>query len=502
MSLSLSQKGKSGKKRIYAGLFDFDGTIADTEKLHYLAFKKVLEKFGIELTWEDYMKKYLAYTDFDFFKVVSKEFGLDLAEEDINSLCLEKSEIFGNFLKSGEVEIYKGVKEFIEYFGSKYPLGIVSGALREEIEPVLERNEISKYFKFIVSAKDYSEGKPSTEPFEVALKKLGELGIEFEREGVVAFEDSLYGVLAAKKAGLLTVAVENFYKKEELISYGADITLESFAVKPEEIEKVILDKISKRVFSGERVILVPENRQNTFAFKVKKDSNLHTHLGVLKGADILGRYYGDSIRTNKGDVFFILEPNLYDRVMKLKRKSAIIYPKDSAFMIFLSGIGPGSRVIETGSGSGGLTIPLAHFVRPNGKVYVYEIRDDFIEILKENLRENNLENFVEIKKRDVYISGFDERDVDAVFLDLPEPWHCVRYAWESLKPSGVLISVSPTVNQTEIMCEVMRREGFILVDTFEVLVRRFLAREGKSRPFEHMIAHTAYISFGRKVNKR
>jgi tRNA (adenine57-N1/adenine58-N1)-methyltransferase len=68
-----------------------------------------------------------------------------------------------------------------------------------------------------------------------------------------------------------------------------------------------------------------------------------------------------------------------------------------------------------------------------------------------------------------------------------------------LKPSGVLISISPTVNQTEIMCELMRRNGFILVDTYEVLVRRFLAREGKSRPYENMIAHTAYISVGRKI---
>jgi len=91
MSSLLSQKRKSERKRIYAGLFDFDGTVADTEKLHYLAFNKVLRKFGIELTWEDYMKKYLAYTDFDFFKVISKELKLELTEKDINSLCLEKA---------------------------------------------------------------------------------------------------------------------------------------------------------------------------------------------------------------------------------------------------------------------------------------------------------------------------------------------------------------------------------------------------------------------------
>jgi tRNA A58 N-methylase Trm61/beta-phosphoglucomutase-like phosphatase (HAD superfamily) len=490
------------EKKIYAMMFDFDGTLADTEKLHYLAFKKVLEKLKIELSWDDYMKKYLAYTDYDFFKVIAKEQEekgeISLKEEDIKSLCEEKKKYFSEFLKREEVELYSGVKEFIEYVGSKYPICVVSGALKDEIIPVLEKNGILKFFKFIVSSEDYKEGKPSTEPFDVAIKKFEEIGVEISREGVIAFEDSIYGVISAKKSGFLVVAVKNFYPEDELKKNGADIVIDGFS-NPQKIEEEIKTKISHRVFEGERVLLVSEGKDKTFMFKAQSNNSLHTHIGIIKGKDVVGKFYGEYVLSSKEKRFYILEPVLPDRIMKLKRKSAIIYPKDSAFMIFIAGIGPGSKVIETGCGSGGLTIALAHFVKPHGKVFTYEIRDDFIQILKENLEENNLTQYVEIKKRDVYKEGFDEKNVDAVFLDLPEPWHCIRFAWESLKPSGVLISISPTVNQTEIMCELMRRNGFILVDTYEVLVRRFLAREGKSRPYENMIAHTAYISVGRKV---
>ncbi len=483
------------KKDIQALFFDFDGTIADTERIHWTAFREVLRKLGFDLSWDEYLRKYLAYTDEDFFRVF---FQGSAEKYDIKELCIQKSSIVNDFIERGAVPLYPAVDSFIRYMAGKYPMCIVSGALKREVMKVLENHNLHNFFDFIVSSEDYDEGKPSSQPFEVALKKFEEKGLKLIREGCIAFEDSLHGVEAAKKAGFFVVGISNFYKFDELKSSGADIVIDNFS-KPELIEDEIKYEIKNRVFDGEKVILNPVGKHNTFYFTAKRDADLHTHLGIIRGKDIVGKRYGETVVSSKQVNFFVLEPTLHDRVMKLKRKSAIIYPKDSAFMIFMSGISSGSRVIESGCGSGGLTISLAHFVKPTGKVYAYEIRDDFIEILMENLKENGLDEFVEVKKRDVYKEGFDERDVDAVFLDLPEPWHCVKHAWKSLKASGVLVSVSPTVNQTEIMCEMMRREGFVLVDTFEVLVRRFLAREGKSRPFENMIAHTAYITIGRKV---
>lgn len=484
-------------KDIEALFFDFDGTIADTEELHYRAFCRVLSEYGLKLSWDDYLGRYLAYTDEEFFKIFLAEEGF---EANIDELCDKKRRYMKEYLE--DIKLIPGAAEAIRYFRRKIgcPMCVVSGALRSEIEFVLKRFELLEFFDLIISAEDYTEGKPSPKPFEIAIVRLKERGNPFRTELGVAFEDSPYGIISAKKAGLLAVGLPSYYSKEKLREAGADVVVGSF-LEPEDIERKIKRELKRRVVEGERILLVSQKRNKTFLVEARRNRDVHTHLGVIRGGDIVGGRYGGFVLSSKNEAFYILEPTIEDKVKKIERKSAVVYPKDSSFMIFISNISCGSRVIESGCGSGGLTVVLAHFVKPEGRVFVYEVRDDFIELTKRNLRQYDLLEYVEFKKRDVYKEGFDERDVDAVFLDLPEPWHCVRSAWESLKPSGVLISISPTVNQTEIMCEVMRASGFVLVDSFEVLLRRFLAREGKSRPYENMIGHTAYISVGRKIEK-
>lgn len=484
------------KKDIQFIFFDFDGTIADTEEIHFRAFKKTLEKYGVSITWQEYIEKYLAYTDEDFFRVISNERNLNF---DIKSMRLDKEGNFQEFIQN--IKLFPGIEETLRYLKQKnYKFSIVSGALRKEIESILKKYGLLELFEFIVAADDYDEGKPSSKPFEVAIERAKNMGYNLINELCVSFEDSPYGIIAAKKLGLFTVGISNYYPKEKLIEAGADIVINSF-LNPQDIEEKIKSSLESRIVEGERVLLVSQKRNKTFLISANKKDSLHTHLGVVRCADIVGNYYGKKVHSSKGEAFFILQPTLEDKIKKIERKSAVIYPKDSSFMIFISGISSGSKVIESGCGSGGLTLSLAHFVKPTGRIFIYEIRDDFMEITQKNLKQYGLLDYVTFKKKDVYKEGFDEKNVDAVFLDLPEPWHCVKFAWESLKPSGILLSISPTVNQTEIMCEVMRSNGFILVDTFEILLRRFLAREGKSRPYENMIGHTAYISVGRKVEK-
>lgn len=480
-------------KDIQAVFFDFDGTIADTEEIHFKSFNKVLEKFGTTITWGEYLEKYLAYTDSDFFKKISEEKKIDI---DIEQACELKEQYARENLK--DAKPLPGAIETIKYLKRKYPLCIVSGALRTEIEIILKNFGILELFDEIVSGDDYDEGKPSTKPFDVALDKMQKIGYNLIPELCVAFEDSTHGIIAAKKKRLFAVGIATFYNNEKLKEALADLVVNSL-INPEEIEDKIKRLLKTRILEGEKVLLVSQKKNKTFLINSDKKNNIHTHLGLIKGEQIVGNYYGRKIFSSKGEGFYLLEPTLEDRIKKIERKSAIIYAKDSSLMIFLSGISSGNRVIETGCGSGGMTLALAHFIKPTGKVFVYEIRDDFIELTKRNLEKNNLIQYVEFKKRDVYKEEFDERDVDAVFIDLPEPWHCIRSAWKALKPSGIVISVSPTVNQTEIFCELLRTNGFVLVDTFEVLLRRFLSREGKSRPYEDMIGHTAYISIGRKV---
>ena len=250
---------------------------------------------------------------------------------------------------------------------------------------------------------------------------------------------------------------------------------------------------------GEKILLFSEGK--TFYTTAIQGKSLCTHLGTVSIDDVMEKDYGDFVLSSSGKCFWILNPLIADRTMKVKRKTAIIYPKDLSFLIFSSGISSGSRVIEAGCGSGASAIAFAHYVKPSGKVYSYEIRDDFIALAEENIKANNLSDYIVLKKRNVYSEGFDETDVDFIFLDLPEPWHTVKFAHSSLKPSGVIMSISPTYNQIEIMCKTLDENGFIMIDTNEVIVRRILVREGKTRPQERIISHTAFISSARKVKK-
>lgn len=249
------------------------------------------------------------------------------------------------------------------------------------------------------------------------------------------------------------------------------------------------------ISEGDRVLLV--SGEDKFLVKVSQNSTLQTHLGEVKLKELIGKGIGDSVKSSSGRTFFIVKPLPVDMIMKLRRMTQIVYPKDISFAVFYSGISSGDKVVEAGCGSGAMTLALAHAVKP-GKVFSYDVREDFISLAKENVEKAGLLDCVEFKLKDVYKDGFDEDDVEAVFLDLPEPWRCIEYAWEALKGGGVLFSLSPTYNQIERTCREMLGK-FVLIEVFEVLVRRILAREGRTRPFERMVGHTGFLVFGRKI---
>jgi tRNA (adenine57-N1/adenine58-N1)-methyltransferase len=165
-----------------------------------------------------------------------------------------------------------------------------------------------------------------------------------------------------------------------------------------------------------------------------------------------------------------------------------------------SGIGPGSRVIESGTGTGSLTTALAHYVGPTGKVYTYELRPEFQKNAAKNLERSKLIDHVEMKSGDVTL-GYEERDVDAVILDLAVPWLVVPHAYVALKPSGVLVSFSPTIDQVVKTTEALRENGFVFIETIECLMRSMQVERGKTRPNTMMTGHTGYITHARKILK-
>jgi len=244
------------------------------------------------------------------------------------------------------------------------------------------------------------------------------------------------------------------------------------------------------------VLLYLDSRRK-YLVKAKKGEVLHTHKGFIKLDSLIGKPFGVKVTSSMDVEFIALKPTLKDYLQKMARKTQIIYPKDMGLILLYTNIGPGSRVVEGGTGSGALTGLLASYVKPNGKVYSYETKEEFLKTAEKNLRRIGVLDFVVLKKADL-TQGIEESEVDAVVLDMPTPWLVVPHAYNALKNTGVFASFSPTIEQVIRTVEAMRKTGFLEVETFECLVRKYQVETGRTRPETLTVGHTGYLTFGRK----
>jgi len=256
---------------------------------------------------------------------------------------------------------------------------------------------------------------------------------------------------------------------------------------------------SQKISEGDYVLLCLDTRR-TYMLKVESGKTFHTHKGYVKLDELIGKEFGVAFQSSLGISFTALKPTLEDYIMKSSRKTQITYPKDIALIVMFSGIGPGSRVAESGTGTGALTTALAHYAKPNGKVYTYEYREEFQKNAEKNLKRTKLLEFVELKSGDV-TAGIEERDLDAVILDLAVPWLVVPHAYEALKPSGTIVSFSPTIDQVVKTVEALKENNFVFIETIECMMRAMQVERGKTRPHTMMTGHTGYITHARKAVK-
>jgi len=256
---------------------------------------------------------------------------------------------------------------------------------------------------------------------------------------------------------------------------------------------------NQKIAEGDYVLIYLDARR-TYMIKMQAGQTFHTHKGYLKLDDLIGKEYGEPFKSSLGVYFTTLKPALTDYIMKSSRNTQIIYPKDAALIVMFSGIGPGSRVVESGTGTGSLTTALAHYVGPTGKVYTYELRSEFQKNAAKNLLRSKLIDNVEMKSGDVTL-GIAEKDLDAVILDLATPWLVVPHAYEALRPSGILVSFSPTIDQVVRTTEALKENNFVFVETIECMMRAMQVERGKTRPQTLMTGHTGYITHARKILK-
>lgn len=235
-----------------------------------------------------------------------------------------------------------------------------------------------------------------------------------------------------------------------------------------------------------------------FLICLKKGAVFHTNKGYIRHDDIIGKPEGIKLFTSMNKPAWVFRPLITDLLMSVYRVTNITYPKELAFIILKLGINAGKKVLEAGTGSGALTMALAYFVSPNGKVVSYERRPEFTERARENIAKAGLEKFVDLRIGDIS-QGIFEKDFDCCILDLPEPWECLEAVSLALKPGAPLAIFLPTVNQVERTVLKISEYDFLKPEVAEVLLRTWDIKKNASRPDFQMIGHTGFVITTRKL---
>ena len=256
--------------------------------------------------------------------------------------------------------------------------------------------------------------------------------------------------------------------------------------------------------AGDRVQLTgPKGRINTI---VLTEGGRHgTHRGEIKHDDIIGKPSGSVIENHNGEKFLALKPLLSDYVLSMPRGAQIIYPKDAGQIIVEGDIFPGAVVIEAGVGSGALSSYLLRAIGDKGKLFSFELREEFAQIA-----EANVANFLGVSPKNwkITIGALQDKlsgvlknsSADRAVLDMLAPWECIAEVEKALKPGGLVICYVATATQLSRVAEVIKSTGrFTSVVAFETLVRPWHLEGLAVRPEHRMISHTGFLLTARKL---
>jgi tRNA (adenine57-N1/adenine58-N1)-methyltransferase catalytic subunit len=247
--------------------------------------------------------------------------------------------------------------------------------------------------------------------------------------------------------------------------------------------------------AGEQVLLI-DGKDRRYLVRLEDGGEFHTHAGILAHDSVIGADEGARLRANTGATYRVLRPTLTDFVLKMKRGAQVIYPKDLGPLLLLADVFPGARVLESGVGSGALSMTL---LRAGADVVGYEVREDFAARARANvadfLGEDALSRY-RVEIRDCY-EGIDETGLDRVLLDLPEPWQVVPHAVKALEPGGILVAYTPSVTQVSRLRQDLDHAGFFSTETVEVLQRTWHVEGAAVRPDHRMVAHTGFLTHAR-----
>ena len=246
--------------------------------------------------------------------------------------------------------------------------------------------------------------------------------------------------------------------------------------------------------TGELALLL-DRKSRRYMVTLTEGETFHSHLGRLQHGQLIGESVGGWYRTDRGHTLLAVRPTLGDYVRQMPRGPQIIYQKDLGNIVSFADIFPGATVIEGGLGSGALTAALLRAVGPEGRVITYEVDEAVLPKAMRNINRvvSNTAN-LEVKIGDIY-EGIEERNVDRVVLDVPEPWQAVETIADALVMGGVMLSFLPTILQVHRLGGALERDGrYQLVESMETLLRTWHVTERSVRPDHRMVAHSGFLT--------
>jgi tRNA (adenine57-N1/adenine58-N1)-methyltransferase catalytic subunit len=253
--------------------------------------------------------------------------------------------------------------------------------------------------------------------------------------------------------------------------------------------------MSRPLEIGERVLLI-DNKRRRYLVVLQPGGEFHSHSGFVPHDEIIGGSEGMSARSTRGTSYRVLRPTLADFVLKMPRGAQVIYPKDLGPILMMADIFPGARVLESGVGSGALSMTM---LRAGAVVTGYELREDFANRAQANVASflgDDARGRYDVHLRDCY-EGIDGSGFDRIVLDLPEPWNVVKHAEGALAPGGILVAYTPSITQATQLREALEESDFAMAETLEVLNRSWHIEGQAVRPDHRMVAHTGFLTSAR-----
>ena len=256
--------------------------------------------------------------------------------------------------------------------------------------------------------------------------------------------------------------------------------------------RVLITKAKKEFVSGRNLTVA--KARSYYINDIAKD--LHVQEGAISAKE-LKNPDGAIVKSSLGREFCIFDSGFHDDWKKITRGPQIMLPKEIGFIIAETGLNSKSVVVEAGTGSGGLSCMLAHICK---KVYSYDINADNTELGKANAKQLKIKNIV-FKTKDI-TKGIDEKDADAVILDLPESSKAINAAEKAIAVGGFLVNYSPTVIPMQRFAnEIENNEKFILLKNLELIQRDWKIEGESARPVSTIASHTGFLTIARKICK-